>query len=52
MLQLGKYPSGEVHGDWADKMKDEFRTWFKKYTKKTAITSKDIEAYLNKEVNR
>lgn len=52
MLQLGKYPSGEVHGDWADKMKDEFRAWFKKYTKKTAITSKDIEAYLNKEVNR
>ena len=52
MLQLSKYPSGEVHGDWADKMKDEFRAWFKKYTKKTAITSKDIEAYLNKEVNR
>src|SRR6187549_3886730 len=26
MLQLGKYPSGEVHGDWNDKMKDEFRT--------------------------
>jgi len=52
MLQLGKYPSGEVHGDWTDKMKDEFRAWFKKYTKKTAITSKDVEAYLNKEVNR
>ena len=52
MLQLGKYPSGEVHGDWSDKMKDEFRAWFAKYSKKTAITSKDIEAYLNKEVNR
>ena len=52
MLQLGKYPSGEVHGEWADNMKDEFRAWFKKYPKKTAITSKDIEAYLNKEVNR
>lgn len=52
MLQLGKYPSGEVHGDWADKMKDEFRAWFKNYPKKTAITTKDIEAYLNKEVNR
>ena len=49
MLQLGKYPSGEVHGDWADKMKDEFRTWFAKYPKKTAITSKDVEAYLKKE---
>ena len=49
MLQLGKYPSGEVHGDWNDKMKDEFRAWFTKYPKKTAITSKDVEAYLAKE---
>ena len=49
MLQLGKYPSGEVHGDWNDKMKDEFRAWFAKYPKKTAITSKDVEAYLAKE---
>jgi regulator of RNase E activity RraA len=49
MLQTGKYPSGEVHGDWADKIKDEFRAWFAKYPKKTAITSKDIEEYLKKE---
>src|SRR3954463_2363519 len=49
MLQSGKYVSGEVHGDWADKIKNEFRTWFAKYPKKTAITSKDIEAYLAKE---
>ncbi len=48
MLQLGKYPSGEVHGDWSDKIKDEFRAWFAKYPKKTAITSKEIEAYLAK----
>jgi regulator of RNase E activity RraA len=48
ILQLGKYPSGDVHGDWNDKMKDEFRAWFAKYPKKTAITSKDIEAYLAK----
>ncbi|MDH4092673.1 MAG: RraA family protein [Cyclobacteriaceae bacterium] len=48
MLQLGKYPGGEVHGEWSDKMKDEFRAWFAKYPKKTAITSKDIEAYLDK----
>ena len=52
MLQLGKYPSGEVHGEWADKIKNEFRAWFEKYPKQTAITSKDIEAYLNKEDNR
>ena len=49
MLQSGKYLSGEVHGDWADKIKDEFRAWFKAYPKKTAITSKEIEAYLSKE---
>jgi regulator of RNase E activity RraA len=49
ILQLGKYPSGEVHGDWNDKMKDEFRAWFAKYPKKTAITSKEVEAYLAKE---
>jgi len=50
MLQLGKYPSGEVHGEWNDKMKDEFRAWFARIPKgKTAITSKDIEAFLTKE---
>lgn len=49
MLQLGKYPSGEVHGDWSDKMKDEFRSWFAKYPKKTSITLKDINNYLAKE---
>ena len=52
MLQSGKYPSGEVHGDWADKIKDEFRAWFKTYPKKTAITSKEIEEYLSKEGKR
>jgi hypothetical protein len=49
ILQLGKYPSGDVHGDWSDKMKDEFRAWFAKYPKKIAITSADIEAYLKKD---
>jgi len=52
MLQLGKYPSGEVHGDWSDTIKNEFRAWFAKYPKKTAITSKDVEAYLSKEGHR
>jgi regulator of RNase E activity RraA len=51
MLQSGKYLSGEVHGDWSDKIKDEFRNWFKKYPKKTAITSKEIEAYIKKEAH-
>ncbi|QMU27480.1 RraA family protein [Adhaeribacter radiodurans] len=48
LLTQGKYPSGEIHGDWSDKIKDEFRTWIGKYPKKLAITKKDIEAYLAK----
>jgi len=48
LLTQGKYPSGEIHGDWNDKIKDEFRTWVGKYPKKLAITKKDVEAYLAK----
>lgn len=49
LLQQGKYPSGEIHGDWSDKIKGEFRGWVAKYPKKLAITQKDIDAYLAKE---
>ncbi|GAB3945891.1 hypothetical protein GCM10028805_15720 [Spirosoma harenae] len=49
LLQQSKYPSGEIHGDWSDKIKGEFRTWVSKYPKKLAISEKDIEAYLAKE---
>lgn len=49
LLQQGKYPSGEIHGDWSAKIKDEFRTWVAKYPKKLAITQKDIDSYLAKE---
>ena len=49
MLQLGKYPSGQVHGDWAENMKNEFRAWVAKYPKKLAVSPKEIEDYLNKE---
>jgi regulator of RNase E activity RraA len=48
LLQQSKYPSGEIHGDWSDKIKNEFRSWVAKYPKKLAITQKDIETYLNK----
>lgn len=48
LLQQGKYPSGEIHGDWSDKIKDDFRKWVAKYPKKLAITPKDIETYLAK----
>jgi regulator of RNase E activity RraA len=46
LLQQGKYPSGEIHGDWSDKIKNEFRAWVAKYPKKLATTKQDIEAYL------
>ncbi len=49
LLQQGKYPGGQIHGDWSDTIKNEFRAWFAKYPKKLAITSKDIETYLEKE---
>ena len=49
LLQQGKYPSGEVHGDWSDKIKDEFRAWIKVYPNKLAVTNEEIEEYLKKE---
>jgi regulator of RNase E activity RraA len=48
LLQQGKYPSGEIHGDWNDRIKDDFRKWVAKYPKKLAITPQEIEAYLTK----
>jgi regulator of RNase E activity RraA len=48
LLQQGKYPSGQIHGDWSDEIKNEFRAWVAKYPKKLAITQKDIDAYLNR----
>jgi len=49
LLQQGKYPSGEIHGDWSDKIKAEFRAWVAKYPRKLAITAKDVDAYLAKQ---
>jgi len=51
LLQQGKYPSGQIHGEWSDAIKNEFRAWFAKYPKKLAITAKEIEVYLGKEDN-
>jgi hypothetical protein len=48
LLQQGKYPSGEIHGDWNDRIKDDFRKWVAKYPKKLAITPQEIEVYLTK----
>ena len=49
LLQQGKYPSGQIHGDWADPIKNEFRAWVKVYPRKLAVTPKEIEDYLTKE---
>lgn len=49
LLQQNKYPGGEIHGDWSDKIKNEFRAWVAKYPKKLAVTQKEIEEYLAKE---
>jgi regulator of RNase E activity RraA len=49
LLQQAKYPGGEIHGDWSDKIKNEFRAWVAKYPKKLAVSQKEIEEYLAKE---
>ena len=49
MLQLNKYPSGEIHGDWSDKMKDEFRTWMSKHPKKLWVSQEEIEQYIKRQ---
>jgi hypothetical protein len=49
LLQEGKYLGGEIHGDWSDKIKNEYRAWFAKYPKELTVTKEDIEEYLAKE---
>ena len=49
LLQQNKYPSGEIHGEWSDKIKNEFREWVKKYPKKLMLSPNDIETYLQKD---
>src|SRR5919199_1915435 len=49
LLQQNKYPGGEIHGDWSEKIKDEFRAWVAKYPRKLAVSQKEIEDYLGKE---
>jgi len=48
LLQQGKYPSGEVHGDWSEQIKNEFREWISRYPKELVVTKEQIEAYLEK----
>ena len=46
LLKQGKYPSGEIHGDWTDGIKKEFREWLAKYPKKTMYTPEQLDKYL------
>ncbi len=48
LLQQNKYPSGQIHGDWSDEIKNEFRAWFAKYPKQVPVTKQEIEDYLKK----
>ncbi len=48
LLQQNKYPSGQIHGDWSDEIKDAFRGWFAQYPKAVAASKQDIEDYLKK----
>ncbi len=49
LLQQNKYPGGEIHGTWSEKIKGEFRTWVGKYPRKLAVSQKEIEEYLAKD---
>ncbi len=51
LLQEGKYPSGEIHGDWSEKIKDEYRAWFANYPGELTVTKEDIENYLAEKSN-
>lgn len=48
LLQEGKYPSGEVHGQWNENIKNEFREWVKKYPRPLAVSMEQIEDYLER----
>jgi regulator of RNase E activity RraA len=48
LLQQNKYPSGQIHGDWTEEIKKEFRAWVAKYPRKLAVSQQEIEDYLKK----
>lgn len=51
LLQQSKYPSGEIHGTWSDAIKKEFRAWLKNYPRTLAVSTEEIESFLEKENN-
>ncbi|MDP3469119.1 MAG: RraA family protein [Daejeonella sp.] len=48
LLKQGKYLSGEIHGDWNETIKSEFRAWLAKYPRKTMYTPEQLDKYLGK----
>lgn len=48
LLKQGKYLSGEIHGDWTEIIKNEFRAWLAKYPRKTMYTPEQLDTYLGK----
>lgn len=46
LLQENKYLTGEIHGNWSDEIKQEFRNWIDNYPKELSITQKDLDDYL------
>lgn len=48
LLKQGKYLSGEIHGDWTETIKNEFRAWLAKYPRKTMYTPEQLDKYLGK----
>ena len=48
LLRQSKYPSGQIHGNWSDQIKDEFRAWVAEYPGELTVSDDDIEKYLGR----
>lgn len=45
-LQENKYLTGEIHGQWTEVIKEDFRAWVDDYPQDLAITREDVDDYL------
>lgn len=48
-LQENKYLVGEIHGNWTEAIKNDFRNWINQYPRKLDITKRDIDTYLTRQ---
>lgn len=46
LLQRAEYPAPVVHGNWTENIKNEFRSWIKKYPKKVYLSNDEMELHL------